>query len=412
MITVIRRLFQLIPTLIGVSILTFVMMRLTPGDPVRLMLGPEATPEAITAKRVELGFQTYTGGSAHTADLLQQSEGKFLLAVDAVTATAVEKLNAGDSVGIHIGKDIHPLLGIVVSPEVADIIPSEKRVLIEVASHRGWQQEGDAVKVILNRHLVDRNVIAQYFSWISGIVFKGDLGTSITSGRPVREEIITRFPATFELAVVAMFFATLTGLIVGTLSAVYPRTWVDNISRVFVFVFLAMPSFWLGLELIIIFSRNLELFPPAGRGGHLSFGHLVLPATTLGIGTGAFLSRILRSSMLQVLNMDYIRTAQAKGLAGRTVVVKHALRNALIPFVTVSGLSLGALLGGSVIVETIFNWPGLGKLMIDSIKGRDFPVTMGCVLVLATIFVIVNLLVDLLYVVLDPRIRLEGADNI
>ena len=311
---IIKRLLQLIPTLLGVTVLTFVIIHLTPGDPVKLMMGPEATAEQIEAKRVELGF--------------------------------------------------------------------------------------------------DKPLVIQYFTYLGGIL-TGDLGTSITQNRPVTEAIFARLPATIELAVVAMFFAMFTGVLVGVISAVKPRSWFDNISRIVIFVFLAMPSFWLGLELIIIGARVLEIFPPAGRGEPYSaemLRHLILPAITLGVSTGAFLCRILRSSMLQVLHADYIRTARAKGLDEPVVIMKHALKNALIPFVTVAGLSLGALLGGSVIVETIFNWPGIGKLVIDSIKSRDYPVTMGCVLVLATIFVFVNLIVDLLYAALDPRIRV-GAQT-
>lgn len=313
---IIRRLLQLIPTLIGVSLVAFMVMRLTPGDPVRLLLGPEATPEAIEAKRKELKF--------------------------------------------------------------------------------------------------DQPWFIQYGAYMAGLV-TGDLKSITMSSQTVRERIGQRLPATIELAVVAMFFALLTGVIVGVLSAVKPRSWFDNVTRIVVFVFLAMPSFWLGLELIILCSRQLGWFPPAGRGKGWSLSshvaHLVLPGITLGVGTGAFLCRILRSSMLEVLSTDCVRTARAKGLNETRVVLKHAMKNAMIPFVTVAGLSTGALLGGSVIVETVFNWPGVGKLIIDSIKERDYPVTMGCVLVLAVIFVFVNLLVDLMYMLLDPRIRLEGEEK-
>lgn len=313
MTTILRRLLQLIPTLIGVSLLTFLLMRSAPGDPVKLILGPEATPEAIEAKRAELGF--------------------------------------------------------------------------------------------------DKHILVQYLIYMKGVV-QLDLGTSIVEKRPVSEILIEKIPATLELGLASLFFATLTGLVIGIISSVYPRTFVDNFSRIIVFIFLAMPGFWLGLEAIILFSRNLEILPPANRGeGPLwnRLDHLILPALCLGVGSGAFLSRILRSSMLQVLNMDYVRTARAKGLDERRVIMKHALKNALIPFVTLVGLSAGSLLGGAVIIETVFNWPGLGKELIDSIKERDFPVTMGATLILALSFVLVNLLVDLLYVAIDPRIRLEGG---
>ncbi len=315
MTSAIRRLLALIPTLIGVTLLTFFLMKLTPGDPVRMIAGPEASPEDLERLRHKLGL--------------------------------------------------------------------------------------------------DRPLWIQYGSYLAGVA-RGDLGTSLTTRRPVTEEILTRLPATIELATSAMVFAILTGLLVGVLSAVHPRSALDHSTRIGVFIFLAMPSFWLGLEMIILFSRHLGWFPPAGRGHPWTpsmLGHLALPALTLGVGTGAFLCRILRSSMLQVLNMDYVRTARAKGLDSTRVILKHALRNALIPFVTVAGISMGTLLGGSVIVETVFNWPGVGKLLVDSIKERNFSVTMGCVLVLAVVFVLVNGLIDLLYVAIDPRIRLEGKEK-
>lgn len=310
---VLRRLLQLIPTLIGVSIIAFLIMKATPGDPVRMMLGPEATPEAAAELREQLGLNK-------------------------------------------------PL----------------------------W---------------------SQYYMYTVEMA-SGDLMSITQPTVSVRERILSRLPATIELAIVAMFFATLTAVLVGVVSAVKPGSLFDNSARLVVFVFLAMPSFWLGLELIILLSRKLAWFPPADRGygslySHIS--HLVLPAITLGVGTGAFLSRILRSSMLEVLNADFVRTARAKGVSETKVVLKHALRNSLIPFVTLAGISAGALLGGSVIVETVFNWPGIGTLIVSSIKERDMPVTMGCVLVLATVFVVVNMLVDLFYVVLDPRIRVEDT---
>lgn len=400
---IIRRLLELIPTLLGVTILTFALMRMSPGDPVRLMLGPEATEESITAMSVELGYERYVGGTPGNATIIAVERGNILI----LDLSADQPLERDTSViRIHLGDAVNAL---ITRPYTGEELEGEWLVEARV-SHPERYIVGQTHEILINRQLVKTSVVTQYLYWLGGIL-KGDMGTSITSGRPVTEEIFNRMPATVELALVAMFFAILTGIIVGVLSAVYPRSILDNTSRLIVFVFLAMPSFWLGLELIILFSRNIPLFPPAGRGTPWSremVSHLVLPAITLGVSTGAFLCRILRSSMLQVLNMDYVRTARAKGLDSYRVILKHALKNAMIPFVTVAGLSTGALLGGSVIVETVFNWPGVGKLMIDSIRGRDFPVTMGAVLVLATVFVLVNLLVDLLYSVLDPRIRLEG----
>ncbi len=380
---------ELIPTLLGVSLITFLMLRFTPGDPVKMMLGPEATQEGIDAKSVELGFKKYVRGEGSSATLERDGAGGLLR-----TTGHSDSITSGTKVTLHIGAAIHPVGGLAQRDGTGLYFLLAKTDL-EAGPHT----------VSANRELVKQNVILHYLQWLGGVL-RGDLGTSLTSKRPVWDEIRDRMPATIELAVASMVFAVITGLIVGVLSAVYPRSLIDSASRLFVFVFLAMPSFWLGLELIILFSRKLPWFPPAGRDGIMS---LVLPAITLGVGTGAFLCRILRSSMLQVLNLDYIRTARAKGLDGKRVILKHALKNAMIPFITVAGISLGALLGGAVIVETVFAWPGIGKLMVDSIGERNFPVTMGCVLVLATIFVLVNMAVDMLYVLLDPRIRLDGG---
>lgn len=404
MTTILRRLFQLIPTLIGVSIITFFMMRLTPGDPVKLMLGPEATQEAIDVKYVELGFKKYTGGAPLSATVESLDDGTLLLK----PATRLD-VRRGDTIRLHIGAHESAPPGdapSLVPPAIHPVQAVYTDEMLSVRSFRSFPAVGTEIELLANRELVDRWLPSQYLSWLYGIVTL-DWGTSISSEEPVVREILARAWPTVQLAVVSMIFAIITGVIIGVLSAVYPRTMLDNVTRIGVFVFLAMPSFWLGLELIIIFSRKLGWFLPSGTG---SLNQLVLPSITLGVGTGAFLCRILRSSMLQVLNADYVRTARAKGLDGKFVILKHALKNAMIPFVTVAGLSLGTLLGGSVIVETVFQWPGIGKLLIDSILARDFPVTMGCVLVLAGIFVFVNLFVDLLYVVLDPRIRLDGAN--
>jgi ABC-type dipeptide/oligopeptide/nickel transport system permease component len=199
--------------------------------------------------------------------------------------------------------------------------------------------------------------------------------------------------------------------VIAVLSVRKPGGAFDATARAVIFVFLAMPSFWLGIELIIVFSRKLPLFPPAERGaGSLRshVAHLVLPALTLGIGTGASLCRVLRASLLEVLNSDFVRTARAKGLGLNAVLVRHALRNALIPFVTLSGISVAALMEGSIIIETVFAWPGIGSMMIEAIKSRDAPVAMAGVLLAAVTYVTVNLVVDILYVVIDPRVRLGG----
>jgi ABC-type dipeptide/oligopeptide/nickel transport system permease component len=388
-----RRLLQLIPTLIGVSLLTFFLMRLAPGDPVRLMLGAEASPEAVEELRKQLGFDKPLPVQYLTYMGLNFFSGK-----EANLSEAAE--SGAKAVRVAAG---HPILRndtlVLAGPE------GEIRRRVTSATKDGL--------LGLDQPLPAPVAAGSPVSvpWKRGVL-QGNFGTSIVREGPVLKEIMARLPATIELAGAAMCVAIFIGLLIGTLSSVYPGSWFENITRLFVFVFLAMPGFWLALELIIIFARTLEWFPPSGRGDsgmQDTLRHLVLPALSLGLGTGAFLSRILRSSMVQVLGQDYVRTARAKGLGKFTVVMKHALKNAMIPFVTVAGLSMGSLLGGSVIVESVFNWPGVGKLFVDSILQRDLPVTMGCVLILATIFVVVNLLVDLLYTVLDPRIRLEGG---
>ena len=264
----------------------------------------------------------------------------------------------------------------------------------------------------LRRQLhLDKPIYIQYGYWLKGALV-GDFGKSYASQRPVAEDLVKRLPATLELAVTTMFIATLVAVVVAVLSVRKPGGLFDGAARTVIFVFLAMPAFWLGIELIILFSRKIPLFPPAGRGHGSLFDHLqhlALPALTLGVGMGAALCRVLRASLLEVLQSDFIRTARAKGLSGWVVLIRHALRNALIPFVTLSGLSIAALLEGSIIVESIFAWPGIGSWMVEAIKGRDAPVVMVGVLLTALIYTTVNLIVDLLYAVIDPRIRLDGG---
>jgi peptide/nickel transport system permease protein len=222
----------------------------------------------------------------------------------------------------------------------------------------------------------------------------------------VLSEILVRFPATVKLAVVSMLVALIIAIPVGIISATRQYSFVDNVSMMGAMLGVSMPNFWLGLLLILLFSVHLGWFPVCGYGG---FEHIILPALTLGTGIAAVITRLMRSSMLEVLRQDYIRTARAKGLSEKLVVSRHALKNALIPVVTVIGMQFGRVLEGAVIVETIFAWPGIGKLLVDSIYARDFAMIQGGVLFVAVIFVIVNLAVDISYTYLDPRIRYEGV---
>ncbi len=230
----------------------------------------------------------------------------------------------------------------------------------------------------------------------------GDLGTSIRTRRPVTTEIADNFPSTLQLAVTGLVVAGVIGVTLGIVAAASRQTGVQLGAMLLALIGVSMPSFWLGLLLIFAFSLQIRLFPATG-GGDLQ--HLVLPAITLGLGAAAILARLTRSSMLEVLRQEYVTTARAKGLAEWLVILRHALKNALIPVVTIFGLQFGQLLAGTVVVETVFARPGLGRLIIDGILNKDFPVVQGVVLVVAFSYVLVNLLVDVVYAVLDPRIR-------
>jgi ABC-type dipeptide/oligopeptide/nickel transport system permease component len=241
----------------------------------------------------------------------------------------------------------------------------------------------------------------QYLRFLRGAV-RGDFGESLRHGEPAMALVLERLPATFELAGAGLLIALGLAIPAGIVSAVRRNTPIDYVSTVVALLGQAMPTFWLGIMLILIFSVRLEWLPSSGRG---DLEHLILPAITLGLFTTARITRLTRSGMLEVLGQDYIRTARAKGVAEPPVVWKHALKNASIPIVTIVGIELGTLLGGSVITETIFAWPGVGRLSVQAIFNRDYPVVQSAVFLLASTFVIVNFLVDVVYTYLDPRIR-------
>jgi ABC-type dipeptide/oligopeptide/nickel transport system permease component len=231
---------------------------------------------------------------------------------------------------------------------------------------------------------------------------RGDFGVSRVYQQGAMDQLLARLPATILLAGTAMLIATVVGIVLGIISAIRPSSWIDYVSMIAAVGGVSLPSFWLGLMLIIIFSVKFDIFPVAGFDGPMS---LVLPAVTLAAHQMAVLARITRSSMLGVLAQDYIRTAHAKGLRERLVVLRHGLRNALIPTITIAGMQLGYLLGGSLVVETIFAWPGLGRLMIDSIQLRDYTMIQAIVLFFAVMMLVINLIVDVLYGVIDPRVQ-------
>ncbi len=247
----------------------------------------------------------------------------------------------------------------------------------------------------------------QFGRWLWRVL-QLDLGTSVRTGTPVAELLLARLPASIQLAFVSFLLAGLIALPIGIVTAVKQRTLVDHTGRVFAFLGASMPSFWLALLLIFAFAVKLGWLPALGYG---KTQHLVLPALTLSLGIAPTYARLLRASMVEVLSQPYITTARAKGVLERAVIIQHALRNALIPFVTVLGMSFAHLLSGAVVVETIFAWPGIGKLVVDAILSRDFPIVQAFVLLVAALFVLANLVVDLSYRFLDPRIRLEGSQR-
>jgi len=254
----------------------------------------------------------------------------------------------------------------------------------------------------LRRELgLDRPWPVQYVEYVSGLA-RGDLGVSARSRRPVLREVLDRLPATAELALAGLAIAVVVGVSLGVAAALRKRTWVDALAIAVALVGVSVPVFWSGFLLMLVFSLELGWLPASGRG---TLRHLVLPALTVGIASAAFIARITRGAVLETLGQDYVRTARAKGVPARTVLVRHALRNALLPIVTVVGLQLGSLLGGAVLTETVFAWPGVGRMLVDAILARDLPLVQGSVLVVSLLFILVNLAVDLSYAAINPRVR-------
>jgi len=248
---------------------------------------------------------------------------------------------------------------------------------------------------------LDQPIHRQYITFMTNLA-KGDMGQSFRTRRPVTEEIRNRIPNTVKLTIASLAVASLIGIVTGIVAAVFKNTWIDFVSMLVAIIGVSIPGFWLGLMAMMLFSVRLGWFPVAGAD---TWRHLVMPAVTLGVLASAILARMTRSSMLEVLNQDYVRTARAKGLKETVVVARHALRNALIPIVTIIGLQVGGLLSGAFIIEAVFAYPGIGMLAVQALSTRDFPLIQGIVLLVATIYVMVNLFVDLLYGFIDPRVR-------
>ncbi len=257
---------------------------------------------------------------------------------------------------------------------------------------------------------LDKPIYVQYWIFVKDLA-RGDLGQSVKGHRPVTQMLVERLPATFSLAAVAMAIAMFMGIPLGVLSAVYRDTPIDRVAKIIAFLGQSTPSFWLGIMLMLFFGvfffqQGLPSLPISGRGGPATY---VLPAFTMGWFVVAGLVRLTRSSMLDVLDSDYVTMARAKGLNEYIVIWKHALRNAMIPVLTYSGLILGGFMNGSVVVEQVFAWPGVGRMALTAVSGRDFPVVQGVVIMIGVFYIVINLLVDILYVLVDPRIKYANS---
>ncbi|WP_153463122.1 MULTISPECIES: nickel ABC transporter permease [Sediminibacillus] len=309
---IVRRFFQLILLLIGISFLVFMSMHIAPGDPASIIGGPTASASDLEAIRESLGL--------------------------------------------------------------------------------------------------NEPVLVQYLDYLSGVLH-GDLGYSFQTNQSVADAIVTRFPNTLNLAIASMIVAIIIGVTAGIISAVKQNSWFDVSSTTFALAGISIPNFWLGTMLILLFSVTLQWLPVGGLNAPFytleGIKQLILPAITLGTGSAAMIARMSRSAMLEVIRADYIRTAKAKGVRQRGLIWIHALRNAMIPVITVIGVNFGALLGGTIITEQVFAINGVGRLMIDAIAARDFPVVQATVLLVAALFVLVNLIVDIIYALIDPRISYD-----
>jgi peptide/nickel transport system permease protein len=261
-----------------------------------------------------------------------------------------------------------------------------------------------ADKEELRRQLgLDQPVLTRYSGFLADLS-RGDLGYSLYENAEVAKLIAARLPATLELTICSMIVAIIISFPLAILAALRPGTWIDRLALFFSLLGLSIPNFWLGPMLMILVSIQLGWLPVSGRGG---LSHMILPSLTLGMAMAAILTRILRISLLRIVNLDFIKTARAKGLDEAIVWLKHMLRNALIPIISIMGLQFGSLLAGSIITETIFSWPGIGRLTVQAIQTRDYPLVQGCMLIVATGYLVVNFITDLAYGIIDPRIRYE-----
>ncbi len=286
------------------------------------------------------------------------------------------------------------------------VLPGDPAEMLAIFKYGAQDATPEAIDHIIRQEGLDKPVGLQYLQWLRGVLC-GDLGKSRISGKAVWREITARLPATLTLTAAGLLVSLSIGLVLGGIAAVRHHTFWDDCCTGISLMGVAVPNFWLGLMLILFFGVHLGWLPTFGYG---TFGHLILPAATVGGSMAGITARLTRSAVIEVLGREYIKTARAKGLTGRIILFRHVAKNAMIPIVTIAGIQFGHLLEGTVIVETIFAWPGVGRLLINSVHNRDFPQIQGCVLYIAFIFCAVNLLIDILYTFLDPRVRFDERD--
>ena len=302
-------------------------------------------------------------------------------------------------VGRRLLATIPTLFGVlVVAFLLLNVVPGDP-----VAEMVGERADSATIARLRAELHLDEPMHVQFGHYLWGVV-RGDLGRSYITQRPVLGDLAERFPKTLQLAGAAMLLAVTCGITLGVLAAIRPGGWIDRFSMLIAYVGVSFPVYWVGLLLILVFAVALQWLPPSGSGG---LAYLLLPALTLGMRSIAFLARMTRAAMLDVLSSDFVRTARAKGLAERAVVLRHGFRNALVPVITVLGLDTGNYLTGSILTETIFGWPGLGRYVLTAIDKRDLPAIQGSVLFMSVVFVVVNLVTDLLYAKADPRIAYD-----
>jgi peptide/nickel transport system permease protein len=286
------------------------------------------------------------------------------------------------------------------------VLPGDPAEMLAISKYGAQDATAEAIESIKIQEGLDRPVPVQYGIWLTGVL-TGDLGKSRISGKPVWEEIVTRLPATLALAGTSLLLSLGIGMSLGIIAAVRRNTLWDYLCTGSSLIGVAIPNFWLGLMLILLFGIYLKLLPTFGYG---TWRHLILPAFTVGISMAGITARLTRSTVIEVLSEEYIKTARAKGLSSGLILYRHVIKNAFIPIITIAGIQFGYLLEGTVIVEMVFAWPGIGRLLIDAVHNRDFPLIQGCVLYIAFIFCFVNFFLDVSYSYLDPRVRLEQHD--